>query len=167
MHDELKAASKSPALSALIAVAVARAVALLCHRASALMASGSELRTISGAAVAAQLLNISLCSQLHEVLRSLLMMLPKLAPAAAEVRFCLPPWWAAEGRAQEVTLRCDLFGLAQCLGFAVVLVVVWHAQPSQRHLCAHCSCDFNTERHVLVFVQPPSTVGATVTRMQT
>lgn len=89
MHDELKAASKSPALSALIAVAVARAVALLCHRASALMASGSELRTIGGPAVAAQLLNISLCSQLHEVQRSLLMMLPKLAPAAAEVRVCL------------------------------------------------------------------------------
>ena len=86
IHDELKGATKSAALSALTAVAAVRAIALLCHRASALAAPASELRSVAGATSQAQLHNVSLCSQLHEVHRSLLMLLPKLAPTAAEVR---------------------------------------------------------------------------------
>lgn len=88
LHEEFKAASKSAALCTLTAVAVGRALALLCQRAAALAAPASELRSLSGAASPAQVNNITLCSQLHEVHRALLMLLPKLAPAAAEVRLC-------------------------------------------------------------------------------
>ena len=85
LHDELKAASSSATLGALTAVAAGQAIALLCQRVAALAAPPSDLRDLSGTASSAQLLNITLCSQLHEVQRALLALLPKLSPAAAEV----------------------------------------------------------------------------------
>ena len=93
MYDELKGAAKSEALSALVAVAVSRAVALLCHRSAALAAPVSTIRSISSAAGSAQLTNIALCSQLYEVHRSLLLLLPKLSQAPAEA--CLHLLFAA------------------------------------------------------------------------
>jgi hypothetical protein len=86
LHDELRAASKSMSLAALTAAAAGQALGVLSRRAAALMAPPSELRSVSGPASGAHLRNIALCSQLHEVHRSLLMLLPKLTPSAAEVR---------------------------------------------------------------------------------
>jgi hypothetical protein len=85
LHDELQAASKSVSLAALAAAASGQALGVLSGRVSALMAPPSELRSVSGPASGAHLRNILLCSQLHEVHRSLLMLLPKLPLAAAEV----------------------------------------------------------------------------------
>jgi hypothetical protein len=50
---------------------------------------GPEVRTMGGACTSAQLRNITLCSQLNEVHRSLVALLPRLPPqSAANLRHC-------------------------------------------------------------------------------
>jgi hypothetical protein len=87
LHEELKAASKSAELTALVAVTVGKGIAFMCARASNSVAGGAELRALGhGAASAAQLRSITISSQLFEVQRACVMMLPRLPSAAAEVR---------------------------------------------------------------------------------
>ena len=53
---------------------------------------GPEVRAMGGACTSAQLRNITLCSQLNEVHRSLVALLPRLPPqAAANLRHCSLP----------------------------------------------------------------------------
>lgn len=80
-------ASKSAELTALVAVTVGQGIALMCARARGLVAGGAKLRAVGhGPATVGQLRNITISSQLFEVQRACVMLLPRLPPAAAEVR---------------------------------------------------------------------------------
>ena len=53
--------------------------------------AGPEVRQMGGACSSAQLRNITLCSQLYEVHRSLLGLLPRLPASAASTLKCALP----------------------------------------------------------------------------
>ena len=76
----------STQLGPLMAVAVGKAMALMGSRVHMLAASGQDLKGITGAATPAQLRNIQLCSQIHDVHRSFLMLLPRLPLPVSQVR---------------------------------------------------------------------------------
>ncbi|KAF8065824.1 COG5 [Scenedesmus sp. PABB004] len=89
LHEELKAAGGSAHLAGRVGGTVGKALRLLGDKAEYMAAAGPELRQVAlgpgaGGANPAQLRNIALCSQLQEVHRSMLTLLPRLpAPAAA------------------------------------------------------------------------------------
>lgn len=119
---------RSPSLAPLAAVALTRALAQLCARAAAAAAPAADLRDVSGAASPAQLRAIATCSQLHEVHRSFAAQLPKLPPAAAEVRTPL--------RAVHAML-CTYHACADCR------YVFQHAcsHPRTDRACQPCTSD--------------------------
>ncbi|WIA37300.1 hypothetical protein OEZ86_014238 [Tetradesmus obliquus] len=93
LHEELKAAGSSAHLAGLVGSAVGKALRLVAEKAEYMAAAGPELRQVSlgpgagGGANAAQVRNIALCSQLQEVHRSLVTLLPRLpAPATAALQ---------------------------------------------------------------------------------
>lgn len=75
----------SERLAGRTASCVGQALNLLSERAQYMAATGPDLRATTGAATAAQIRNIALCSQLAEVHRSLVTLLPRTPPAAARV----------------------------------------------------------------------------------
>lgn len=85
LHEEIKGASASHALCALVAIAAGKGLALMAARVHLLAASGQELRSVAGAASPAQLRNIALCSQLNEVHRSFILLLPRLPAGVGEM----------------------------------------------------------------------------------
>ncbi|GBF91082.1 hypothetical protein Rsub_03938 [Raphidocelis subcapitata] len=88
MHDELRAVGGSPMLAGQVAGVVGTALKLIAQRAEYAAATGPELRAVTlspsaGGATAAQLRNIALASQLQEIHRSLVTLLPRLPQQVA------------------------------------------------------------------------------------
>jgi hypothetical protein len=98
-------------------VAVSRALAALCARTAAVVTGGAEARDVASDASPAQLRNISVCSQLHEVHRALLAQVPRLPAAAAEV-------------------LCDALEHVQVRPAATALRTRMHAHPTRAVLRA-------------------------------
>ncbi|GAX78041.1 hypothetical protein CEUSTIGMA_g5483.t1 [Chlamydomonas eustigma] len=91
MHEELRVVGSSPHLAGLVATEMSAALQLLARKAEYMAATGPDLRAIADSraghmANPSQLRNISLCSQLQEVHRSLSSgLLPRLPSSAATV----------------------------------------------------------------------------------
>ncbi|CAK0784167.1 hypothetical protein CVIRNUC_007370 [Coccomyxa viridis] len=87
MHEELKSAGGSARLASQVASCISKALQLLAEKAEYMAATGPDVRQMGGACTSAQLRNITLCSQLNEVHRSLMNLLPRLpAQATANLR---------------------------------------------------------------------------------
>ncbi|KAK9840386.1 hypothetical protein WJX74_009033 [Apatococcus lobatus] len=83
VHEQLKAVTDSPRLVRQVASQVNTALQLLAERAEYMSARGPEVRSAGGSCTGAQQRNLALCSQLQEVFRSLLALLPRLPDAAS------------------------------------------------------------------------------------
>lgn len=84
MHEEVRASEGSLHASALIGATVGKVVNLIAERVDAMASAGSEVRTMSGPCTSAQARNISLCSHIQEIQRTLVSVAAKLPLIAAQ-----------------------------------------------------------------------------------
>lgn len=165
MHEELKVAGSSRQLAAMIASTVAKALALLAEKAEYMAATGPDVRQLGGAASQAQLRNIALCSQLQEVHRSLLGLLPRLpATAAAPLQSSLD---LVQGGAVDVVapiFKVVVEAIEERL-LALHSLPIWHSEAAPEGGCLSTSpcvaaaaqlvVQFRSE-YLTKFVPPPS-----------
>ncbi|KAL3159741.1 hypothetical protein ABBQ38_010147 [Trebouxia sp. C0009 RCD-2024] len=102
MHDEVRMVADSPRLSALIAKTVGKALQLMAEKAEYMTFAGPEMRQVEGPCSPGQQRNMKLCSQLQEVHRSLLTLLPRMQPPAAAA--LMAPLEAIQSVALEAVL---------------------------------------------------------------
>ncbi|EIE21637.1 hypothetical protein COCSUDRAFT_30131 [Coccomyxa subellipsoidea C-169] len=176
MHEELKGVGSSMRLAAQVAACVGKALRLLAEKAEYMAATGPDVRQMGGACTSAQLRNITLCSQLNEVHRSLANLLPRLPTQAAAtlrapleaiqgvaVEAVVPLFRAAVDAAEQHILRMH----AQDFGAASAPAVAG-ASPYMADLTRHialCRVEYLSK-----FSPPPSSAtasfgGALVERM--
>lgn len=84
LHEELKAAGASLHATSLVAGNIGKALMLMSERVEYMASTGPEVRAMAGTCNMAQLRNITLCSHVQDVHRSLVSLVPKLPVTAAE-----------------------------------------------------------------------------------
>ncbi|DBA86122.1 hypothetical protein WJX77_008098 [Trebouxia sp. C0004] len=176
MHDEVRVVADSPRLSALTAKTVGKALQLMAEKAEYMTFAGPEMRQVGGPSSSGQQRNMRLCSQLQEVHRSLLTLLPRLQPPAAAalmaplqavqavaIEAVMPIFKAMVEAAEEIILRLHIEGFADG-GQQGMTQASAYMQALITHL-THCRAEYLSQFHPAPSPQVPSFVSALTERM--
>ncbi|DBA73074.1 TPA: hypothetical protein ACH3X2_010013 [Trebouxia sp. C0005] len=176
MHDEVRVVADSPRLSALTARTVGKALQLMAEKAEYMTFAGPEMRQVGGPSSSGQQRNMRLCSQLQEVHRSLLTLLPRMQPHAAAalmapleavqavaIEAVMPIFKAMVEAAEEIILRLHSEGFAD-EGQQGMTQASAYMQALTTHL-THCRAEYLSQFHPAPSPQVPSFVSALTERM--